>query len=529
MLGGRLWALAGGLALAVSLVACGGGGGGSAQSDKSAADAAKAVHRGGTLLIALGNNPNNFDPMLSNDSASGEMVSNVFEGLYKYDADLKPQPWLAEKIDISADGLTYTFTMRKGVKFHDGTEMDADAVKFSMDRIRNNPKSVGYADTAQIGDTKVVEKYVFQMLLKEPFAPIPSRLTGRVGAVVSPTAVKTMGDEKFNLNPVGTGPFKWGEWKQDSYVRVEKFDGYWRQGADGKALPYVDRIEWRIITEASARLTALQSGDVHLSAVRDADLAIVQKDANLVFKQQPGRGFQGLWLTTSRPPFDNKALRQALAFAIDREEVNKVIYEGNRPLSNGPIPPVFAWAVDSTYKPYTYSPEKAKQKLAEGGKPTGYEFDFWISSGDSLTQQLAELYQAQLAKVGIKVNIQAGDFNGVVIPKLQKAESNAYALGLTGSLDPDGSVSSAWFTGGSFNFFPYSNTQVDDLIKKGRATSNLEERAKIYKDVVKLIMDDAPYIFVTHSLDRHVGNKKVQNWFIGTKYTTGYSEYWLSE
>jgi ABC-type transport system substrate-binding protein len=191
-----------------------------------------SVRRGGTLFVALGNNPINFDPMIQNDVASGAVSAQVFEGLY----------------------------------------LDAEAVRFSVDRVRDNPKSVGYSDGTSIASTSVLDKYTFRITLKEPFAPFPSRLTGRLGAVVSPSAVRSMGDEKFNLSPVGTGPFKFDQFRSDSHVRLSRFDDYWREGVDGKPLPYLDGVEFRIITEAANRLVALQAGDVYLAGLREADM-----------------------------------------------------------------------------------------------------------------------------------------------------------------------------------------------------------------------------------------------------------------
>src|SRR5215203_2788178 len=538
----RWWALAGILALSIVVVACGssdskdeskatvapGGGTQAAAGTASSTQAAANVKRGGTLVAVMTANPKTFDPMLANDVESGRLTPSVFDSLYKYDEDLKPVPWLAEKVDINQDSTEYTFFMRKGIKFHDGTEMDAEAVKFSMDRIRNNKASVRYADVKTVTDISVLDKYTVKVTLSEPNSPFPSKLTGGAGYVVSPTAVKAMGDEKFGLSPVGTGPFKFGDFKNDVSASVVKWEGYWKQGADGKALPYLDKVEWRVITEAATRLTALQSGDVDVSILREADVPIAKKDSGLVVKEGPGFGWGGLWLTINKPPFDSKALRQAVQFGIDRDEINKTIYEGTRVLANGPIPPGITWAVDKNYTPYPTKadPDKAKQKLAEGGKPGGFEFEFMISSGDQTTQQLAELIQAQLAKVGIKMSIKAADFNGVVIPALMKGESNSYSLGLTGGVDPDQHLAGAFETGGGFNFSPYSNAQVDELLKKGRAVNNLEERAKIYKDANKLVMEDSPYIFTVYAVDRVSVRKNVQGWYLGSRATAGYSEYW---
>src|SRR5262249_47962144 len=189
-------------------------------------------------------------------------------------------------------------------------------------------------------------------------------------------------------------------------------------------------------------------------------------------------------------------------------------YEGSRVVATVPMPPPFGYARDASYNPYPYDPAKAKAKLAEGGKPNGFEFEIYASAGDDIQRQLAELITAQLAKVGIKMNVQYADFNGVVIPKLQKQESNAYFLGLTGGVDPDQQIQSAWATDGGFNFFPYSNPAFDELIKKGRATSNLEERGKIYKDAQKIIMEDSPYIFTLYPNEKVTVNKKVQGWYL---------------
>ena len=532
----RLLAAAAAAAGTGVLIACGGGKDGDKGTTEQAPAGGQAaptqqtvrIRRSGTLLYALEQNPKDFDPMKSNDVPSNRIVGNVFEGLYKYDDQLKPHPWLAEKIE-QPDDVTYIFQIRRGVKFHDGTEMDAEAVKFSMDRVREYKPGPGYKNGQEVAETVAVDKYTFRMVLKDVNTSFPQYLTARLGGVVSPAAVKTMGEDKFNLSPVGTGPFKFVEWRNDAHVRAEKFADYWGKGADGQPLPYLDRVEWRIISEPTARLTALQAGDVHIGAVRDQDVAIVKKDPNLQFAQQAGFNFAGMWLTINRPPFDNRALRQAVAFALDREELIRVIYEGNAEVANGPIPPPLKWAVDPSYKPYTLDLQKAKEKLAEGGRPGGFEFEYWISAGDSQAQQRAELLQAQLGKAGIRMNIQAGDFNGVVIPKMQKHESNAYQLGLSGGVDPDSWVSGAFEKGGGFNFSPYENPRVDELIKAGRRTSNLEERAKIYKEAVRLIVEDVPYIFTHHAAERFTGSKKLQGWYLGYKLTTGYSEFWLNE
>jgi peptide/nickel transport system substrate-binding protein len=466
------------------------------------------------------------------DTFSGYIVSNVFDTLIAYDEKLEPQPWLAERYEIAPDNVTYTFYLRKGIKFHDGTEMDAEAVKFSVDRVRDFPSGPSASEAKEIVDTQAVEKYTFKMVLKEPNAPFLVNMAGRIGMVVSPKAVREMGDEKFGLNPVGTGPFKFGEWQNDNYVRVNKNPDYWVMGADGKPVPYVDRVEMRVITESSSRLTALQAGDVHfMLAISDPDLNIIKRDSNIVWQQQPGLGWSSFLLTVTKPPFDNKSLRQAVSYAIDRKEIIDTIYEGNREVGNGPIPPPHAWALDPSYRPYPERADlnKAKAALAAGGRPNGFEFTMWAASGDSITQRLMELMAAQLAKAGITMKIEFADFNGVVIPKARAQEPGAFGISFSCGVDPDPCVDRRFRTGSSFNYMGYTNPKVDELILAARRTNNREERAKLYKDVVPLIMDDAPAVIFAYSVSRFVGQKKVQGWKVGTTTDPGFAMYWLNQ
>jgi len=309
---------------------------------------------------------------------------------------------------------------------------------------------------------------------------------------------------------------------------VTKNENYWKQGSDGKPLPYLDAVEWRIITEPTTRLTALQTGDVHIIfAVRDQDMKIVKEDKNLTWKQQADFGWSALLPTATKPPFDNKFLRLAVANAIDRDEIVRSIYEGNAVPSTGPIGPAMEWARDANYKPY--DPTKVKDLLTQGGRPNGFEFTGWFSAGSSQTQQLAELIQAQLKKHGITMNVEYADFNGVVIPKAKAQEPGTFAIGLSCGPDPHQCAANRFVKDGSFNYMGYVNPKVDELVKAETSTTNREERARVFKDLGKLLSDDAAAIFTIHNVERFTGTKKVQGWYLGYKNTQGYSEYWLSE
>jgi peptide/nickel transport system substrate-binding protein len=268
-----------------------------------------------------------------------------------------------------------------------------------------------------------------------------------------------------------------------------------------------------------------------LLAYSDLDLKLIKADSSLLWKQQPGLSWSSFLFTTTKPPFDNKALRQAVSFAVDRREIVDAIYEGNREVGNGPIPPPHAWAIDPSYRPYPERADltKARAKLQEGGRPSGFEFTMWAASGDATTQRLMELIQAQLAKAGISMKVEFADFNGVVIPKARAQEPGAFGISFSCGVDPDPCIERRFRTGSSFNYMGYSNPKLDDLIVAARRTNNREERARYYKEAVPLVMEDAPAVIFVYGVTRFAGQKRVQGWTIGPTTDPGFAMYWLDQ
>ena len=472
-----------------------------------------------------------FDPMIYSDVYSGYVGSHVYDGLVKYDENLKPVPWLADSWDISPDGKTYTFHLHKGVKFHDGTDFNAQAMKFSMDRIRGNKASIGYSDCGDniVLNTEAVDDLTFRLTLADPYAPFLTKLISRCGYAVSPAAVQKLGDDEFGLHPVGTGPFKFLEWKKDDHFTVVKNENYWRMGADGKPLPYLDKVNWRVMTDSNGRLQALlnQEIDILLDAA-EKDVATIKSSPDLAVAQTPWFGYTGFVLNVSKPPFNNKALAQALAYATDRDEFIRVIQEGLRPRADyGTIPPTLSWAVDQSYVPYKYDLAKAKQLLAEAGYPNGgFSFTLLADTSDPESQRQVELLQSQYKKVGIDMKIEAAPFNDVLLPRTKKGDFEASRTTVTGGIDPDTWIYSTFHTDGNLNRSHFSDPQIDKLGEDGRKEQDLNKRGEIYKQAEKLIMDRSPWIMISYSVDRFTGRKVVQGWYVGQKATAGYSEYW---
>lgn len=535
MKGTRGFAVALLLAMAVVLIACGGDSDeeqGSGAADQPAGSPAATtqqatVRRGGTLISTISGNPSGFDPRTFPGVSESIVTGNVFDSLVKMDENVVPQPFLAERIE-QPDERTYLFVLRKGVKFHDGTDLNAEAVTFHLDRLRENRTTINYVELQNIASTEVVDTYTAKVTLKEPDASFLALMSARPGLIPSPTAVKTMGEDAFKLKPVGTGPFKFVEFKNDQYVMLERNPEYWRMGADGKALPYLDKVEIRVMTEPSVQMTAIQVGDIHIaSAIRDQDIPVLKKDSNVAILEAAGPAHSSMWITTTRAPLDNKALRQAIAYAVDREEINRAIYEGGATIANGPMPPPFSWAREESFVPFAHDPAKAKAKLAEGGQPNGFEFTAWFGAGSSQTQQLAELLQAQLAKAGITMNIELADFNGVIRPKMTAGEGQAYVYSSSCAYIDPANCTRFFLPGNSTNFSKYENPRVTTLLDEGLRSTNREERGRIYKEAQRLITDDAPIVFFVYPVTRTITAKKVQGAFVGSKATAGYSEFWL--
>jgi peptide/nickel transport system substrate-binding protein len=274
-----------------------------------------------------------------------------------------------------------------------------------------------------------------------------------------------------------------------------------------------------------ARLDGLLDGRLHIADIPIAAEPFVEDDPRIVVATNPagGFGYSSIILTLDRPPFDNRALRQAVQLAIDRDALNDFWYGGGRAVAHGPIPPVFAWAVDPGYQPYRYDPRLALDKLREGGRPDGFEFELWAAAGEV---PLYELIQEQLAEVGIRITIRLAPFP-TVVERMQQRASNAYFVGFSTGLDPDGAVT-RFLPDSAFNDGPYDNPAVTDLVLRARRTVDLDERGRIYKEVAPLIMEDSPLILLFTSLDRFTGSSRVHGWYLGVRATAGYAEFWLA-
>lgn len=508
------------LAISMFLVGC------SSQSSKTTSNSASkssSTPKKDTLVYGRGGDSTSLDPITSTEGETFKVTKNIFETLVNYgDQDTTLHPGLAEKWDVSADSLTYTFHLRQGVKFQDGTDFNADAVVFNFDRWMNGDDKQfpyytmfgGYKkdEGHVIKDVKALDQNTVQFVLKRPQAPFLKNLAMSAFGISSPTAVKKYGD-KYRENPVGTGPFKFVEWKQNDRITLVKNPDYWQKG-----LPKLNKVIFRVIPENTARLNALANGEIDvMDGLNNSDEATVKANDKLQVIKRPSMNVGYLGFTVTRKPFDNKLVREALNYAVDKKSIIDAFYGGQAIAAKNPMPPSIE-GYDDAIEAYPYDLDKAKQLLAQAGYPNGFSMDLWampvarpyMPEG----MKVAEVIQASFAKIGVKAKIQTVDW-ATYLQKAAKGDFDAYMLGWTGD---NGDADNFIYTLldkdsiGANNYSQYSNSQLHDILIKAQTETDQAKRNDLYKQAQVIIHDDAPWVPLVHSTPLLAASKDVLNY-----------------
>jgi peptide/nickel transport system substrate-binding protein len=530
-------ALAGALVFALAFAACGGGDKnetGSNQPAQSGASPAAAQQsgggakpvRGGTLTIAMARDSTTFDNLKTSDVYSSMVLNNVVESLFEVDKDGKVVGLLVEKSENPQPNV-YVWTLRKGIKFTDGTDFTSEVVKFNIDRFRNDEKSVRYQDVKDITNIETPDPSTVRITLKAPFRPFESKFSGGAGYMYNPKAVQALGENLTrDLKDAGTGPFKFVQWQKDTQVVLERNPNYWGKDKDGTQLPYLDRLVFKPFPDENVRLTNIKTGEVDALVGNPPykDVKDLKSSNDLTVKEIPGPGFSFISLNTSKAPFDNVNLRRAVSYAIDRDQIRKTVFFENGKVLDTTIPESLGpfYQKDASYHPYL-KPDvtKAKQELAAGGKPSGFKFSFQISNASPELQQTAELIKDQLKAVGIDMEIQLIEF-AKVVENGQKGEFEALGLGWSGSIDPDGNTYTLFYKGAGFNFSKIDNAAMNKAMDDGRELVDPEKAKGAYDQFVKLFQEQVPMIVYYNPPQISTVRKKVQN------YPQTYNGYWGS-
>ncbi|MEN3009918.1 MAG: glutathione ABC transporter substrate-binding protein [Candidatus Bipolaricaulaceae bacterium] len=476
----------------------------------SAVGLAQGPRVGGELIIAFGTDPESLDPNKITSAPAGMVLTHIAETLLTMTEELEIAPLLAESWEFSEDGLSLTLYLRKGVKFHDGTPFNAEAVKANLERFRK--ASYRFLLYPRVQRIEVVDEYTVRLHLDMPFAPLISHLSHNFVAMVSPKQIAELPEGQDIMAPIGTGPFKFDKWVRGEYVRIVRNDEYWGPK------PYVDAVVFRVVPSDATRLVLLETGQVHaIMRVPPLDAPRVAATPGLEVVKVPSVRTIYIAFNYQKAPWTDRRVRQALNYAVDKEAIVKEVLGGAGGVSDAPIMPlIFGY---SAQKPYEYDPEKAKKLLAEAGIPKGFKVTLYHPTGRYMMDAaIAEAVQAYLRNVGIEaelITMEWAAYLSFLFKPVQEATFDMFLLGWgTVTLDADYGLfslfhTSQWAPAGQNRFF-YSNPAVDALLEKARVTPDPEARKELYAEAIKLIWQDAPWIFLHYEVQINAQSTKVK-------------------
>ncbi|AZK64977.1 glutathione ABC transporter substrate-binding protein GsiB [Pectobacterium carotovorum subsp. carotovorum] len=483
----------------------------------TAAMATSPVWAAKDAVIAVGSTFTSLDPYDANDSLSQTVAKSFYQGLFGFDKDMKLVNVLADSYDASPDGLTYTVKLHPGVKFHDGSAFNAAAVKVNLDRASNPDNRLKrYNLFKMIDKTEAVDDLTVKITLKTPFSAFVNNLAHPAAVMISPAALKQYGKD-IGFHPVGTGPYRFVAWNQTDFVKVEKFNGYWKAG-----LPKLDSITWRPVVDNNTRAALLQTGEAQFAYPIPFEQAkVLEKNDKLALVASPSILHRYISMNVTQKPFDNPKVREALNYAINKEALIKVAFSGYATPAEGPLPSSIDYSVK--YHPWPYDPAKARELLKEAGYPDGFTTTLWSSHNHSTAQKVLQFTQQQLAQVGVKVQVTAMDAGQraaeVEGKGVKETGVRLFYTGWSASTgEADWALSPLFATASwppaQFNTAFYSNPQVDADLATALKTTDRTEKQKLYKDAQDKIWADAPWIFLATERLVSANSKKLTGFYV---------------
>jgi peptide/nickel transport system substrate-binding protein len=449
-----------------------------------------------TLRIGLAEDADILDPTLARTYVGRIVFASICDKLFDIDEKLNIVPQLGLSHDTSEDGKEVIIKLRPNVKFHDGEKFDAEAAKYSLERHLTMQGSFRKPEVAALDKIEVVDPLTIRLTLKTPFSPLIAQLTDRAGMMVSPKAAKEAGD-KFGVKPVCAGPYRFVERVQQDRIVVEKFADYWDKGNI-----HIDRIVYQPIVDSTVRLANLKSGGLDLAErVLATDLKEIRADPKLKLSTALELGYQGLTMNVgngdrSKTPFgQNPKVRQALNYAIDREAITQVVFNGEFVPGNQWINPEHPYYQKAFPVPKR-DVAKAKALLKEAGVTTPITLDLMVPNNPE-TRQVAEVIQAMAAEAGFDLKIRVTEF-ATSLKQAEAGEFQLFLIGWSGRTDPDGNLFIFYGTKAPQNNGGYSNPEVDKLLAEARTFSKPEQRKAIYEKVTKILQEEGSILYLYH-------------------------------
>ena len=468
---------------------------------------AQAPKRGGTIKIGSFSNIDTLDAHNTTSIVACSIHNNIYNGLLKIvspdgkSVDFKPE--LAREWEIQGDRV-HVFRLHKGVTFHNGDPCTAAEVKWNLERVKDKNESPIHAWKLELLEAiDVPDPHTVKLTFMKPYPFLRVAFTGSTGraaTILNPRAVKERG-KAYGRNPVGTGPFKFVEWKEGDYILLERNPNYWETDAAGGKLPYLDKVLIKIIVEPSTLVAGLKTGEVDLinNAVPQF-MADLRKDPRLTALSAVGGNWQCFHFNLAKEPFNDKALRKTVTFAIDRKEILDKVEFGEGIVAHGPLSPPMGAFYDPEFEKgrngQYYDPEQAKAWMKQA-KYDGREVLF-LSVNTQTAPRRAEAVQAQLAKIGIKVRIELADFPTFRRRWLQERQWDMVSVQWDADLDPDETIYPELHSGEAWNAGKWVNKDFDRLVELARSEADFKKRKKHYEDAVKQILEDAPVTVLLH-------------------------------
>lgn len=475
-----------------------------------------SANRPDTLIYARGGDSTTLDPGSMEEGFSVMVATQIFEGLVQFkNGALEVEPALATEWQTSEDGRTWTFTLREGVTFHDGTPFTADDVVFSIMRMIDEdhpyhlPGRMPYADYALNGVIESVEKIdedTVAVHLYEPFAPLLKTLAMFCCFISSQEAIETHGED-YGANPVGTGPYRFVSWQRDVEIALQRFDGYWGEPAG------VTNMVYKTIRDPDVRMFGLIRGEIDMMDGLTPQIANELKNRPEVkLYREPGTNISIAYINVKEEPFTDKRIRQAVNYAVDKEAICDYLYEGYAVPMRG-IYPEGVLGHDPDAEGYPYNPEKAKQLMAEAGYADGFECELLTYSVprpyNPLGTRLAEAIQSDLGEVGIDVTVTQLEWG----THLKRTLDHDFQLALLGWITDNGDPDNFAYAllANPQNRAQYDNPEFIRLVQQGQQTYDQDERLQYYRRAQEIVLEDAPWLLISHYEDLFATRARVEN------------------
>jgi len=476
--------------------------------------------RGGTIKIGSFQNIDTLDAHNTTFITACAIHNNIYNGLLKITStdgksvDFKPE--LAREWEIQGDRV-HVFRLHKGVTFHNGDPCTSADIKWNLERVKDKTQAPIHAwKLALLESIETPDPHTVKLSFAKPYPFLRVAFTGSTGraaTILSPRAVKEKG-KAYGRSPVGTGPFKFVEWKEGDFILLERFADYWEKDAAGGKLPYLDKVLIKFIIEPSTLVAALKTGEVDgINSVAPQFVADLRKDPKLTVSTAVGGNWRCLHMNLAKEPFSDKNLRKAVAFALDRKEILTRVEFDEGIIAHGPISPPMGGFYDAAYETgkngQYFDLEQAKQLVKQSKYANGAEV-MLLSGNAGTAPRQAEVVQAQLAKIGVKVNIELADAPTFRRRWLQERQWDLVGIQWDADLDPDETLYPELHSGEAWNAGRWVNADFDKMVEGARSENDFKKRKKFYEEAVRLIIEDAPVAILLHLNEQKIFQKYVK-------------------